>query len=343
MEPPLENATEFAAHPQLYLAKDGERLLCMVKATFELTPGDPEPTLAPEERMRPLRFADLPWGKPDESSILYPSDVCLVKPATDVVVIATACAPNGKAAPTFDTFARVGPVQKVVRVFGLRLWESRGAGLTPPRPVESVELRYDNAWGGTDDGDPARFVEEPRNPVGKGVVSDPARLTHQIAPCLEDPEHPVRSASTRPPPAGFGAIGRHWVPRRDYIGTYDDAWKQLRCPLPPLDEDDRIHQCASPGLIADPPLRGGEDCAFLNMHPSGPFTFRLPRVRLQIEFRVRGRAPELFEPYVDTVFVDLWETSPDKPPAVELVWRASVKAPRKMNQSLTIVRELRGK
>lgn len=341
MDPPLDNQTDFAVHPQMYLAKEGERLLCMVKATFELTPGDSEPELAPPDRMRPLRFADIPWGEPDKSSILYPSDLCPVKPATDVLVAATACAPDGKAVPSFDTFARVGPVQKVVRVFGLRLWESRGAGLTPPRPVERVELRYDNAWGGADDSDPARFVEEPRNPVGLGVAREPSSLTHQVAPCLEDPDHPLRSAGTRPPPAGFGPIGRHWMPRRKYIGTYDDAWQQLRCPLPPLDEDDRIHLCASPGLVADPPLRGGEECAFLNMHPNGPFSFRLPRVRLQIEFRVRGRSPELFEPHVDTVLVDLLETGRDKPPAVELVWRASVKAPRKMSHSLTTVRELR--
>lgn len=338
--PPLDNRTDFTAHPQIYVGKDGERLLCMVKATFELQLGEPEPQLAPPERMRELRFADVPWGEPDKSSILYPSDICLTKPGTDVIVAAAAYAPGGKPAPCFDVLARVGPVQKALRVFGLRIWESRGAGITPPRPVDRVEIRYDNAWGGADDSDPDRYVEEPRNPVGRGVASNPAALTHQIAPCIEDPDHPIRSASTRPPPAGLGPIGRHWEPRRRYIGTYDEAWKETRCPLPPLDEDDRLHLCASPGLIADPPLRGGEECAFLNLHPSGPWTFRLPRVRLQIEFQVEGREPEWVQPYIDTVLVDLLETSRDKPPAVELVWRASVKAPRKVNQSLTIVREL---
>lgn len=338
--PPLENQTDFSVHPQLYLGKDGERLLCMVKATFELSTGETEARLAPPDRMRGFRFADVPWDDPAKSSILFPCDVCIAKPGTDVVIAAVGHAPDGQPVPSFDVFARVGPLQKALRVFGMRLWESRGAGLTPPRPVDRVEIRYDHAWGGTDDSDPARFVEEARNPVGRGMVGDPGLLTHQIAPCIEDPDHLIRSAATRPPPAGLCAIGRHWEPRRRYVGTYDEAWKELRCPLPPLDEDIRLHSCASPGLFAETPLQGGEECAFLNLHSDGPLSFRLPRVRLQVEFRVEGREPEVFQPFLDTVMVDLLGRSADDPPAVELVWRASVKAPRKLGRSLTIVREL---
>lgn len=338
-QPPLDNQTEFTAHPQLILGKQGEMLLCMVKATFELVPGELAPELASEEVARGIRFADVPWGEPEKSSVLYPSDVCLYKPGTDVVVAAAAHAPNGVPVPTFDTYVRVGPLTKTVRVFGLRVWESGGTGLSAPRPVTQVEMRYDNAWGGVDDTDPARFMEEPRNPVGSGVARDPNSLTHRIAPCLEDPENPIKNARTRPPPAGIGPLGRHWAPRRQYLGTYDEVWKETRCPLPPEDEDDRLQLCASPGLFTEVPLRGGEECAFLNLHPDGPVQFRLPMVPLEIEFRVKGREPVVMRPHLDTVLVDLLYTSEEKPPVVELVWRASVKAPRRMKQSLTIVRE----
>src|SRR6478736_438969 len=167
--PPLDNQTEFTVHPQLALGKEGEMLLCMVKATFELSPGASEPELAPEERARPLRFADVPWGEPEKSSLLFPSDLCVKKPGTDVVVAAVARAPGGQPTPSFDAFVRVGHLSKALRLFGMRLWQADGSGLSSPRPVTEVEVRYDNAWGGSDDSDPANFVEESRNPVGLGV------------------------------------------------------------------------------------------------------------------------------------------------------------------------------
>ncbi len=340
-QPPLDNQTEFTVHPQLIVDQSGERLLAIIKASFELLPGKAELELAPPERMRGLRFADIPWGKPDVSSILYPSDICPRKPGTDVIVVANSYPPGGAPKASWDAYVRVGTLHKALKIYGLRVWESGGNGISAARPVPMVEMRYDNAWGGTDDSNPAKFVEEPRNPVGRGVASDPKTLTHQIAPNIEDPEHPLRNARTKPPPAGIGAIGRHWQPRRQYLGTYDDAWKEFRNPLPPKDEDERVHQCASPGLIAMPHLQGGEDCALLNLIPGGgALQFRLPKLGIAVEFRVKGREPEFQRPPLDTVLIDLLETGPDKPPAVEMVWRASVPAPRKVTNSLTIVREV---
>ena len=73
----LDNYTDFAAHPQLLLDRDGEQLVVIVKASFELHPGSAELRVAPPERRRGVRFADVPWGKPEISSILYPADVCV--------------------------------------------------------------------------------------------------------------------------------------------------------------------------------------------------------------------------------------------------------------------------
>jgi hypothetical protein len=338
-QPPLDNPTDFIAHPQVLVDRDGEKLVTIVKATFQRE-ADGTFEVAPKKRRRGIRMADVPWGKPEKSSILFPADLCLRKPGTDVVVVAKAFAPGGRPVPTFDAAVRIGPLEKIVRVFGLRVWTAGGGGLSRPSPIAEVEMRYDLAWGGCDTSDPARTVEEPRNPVGMGVTRDPDSLTHQPAPSLEDPAVPILTCRTRPPPAGMGAIGRHWEPRRRYSGTYDARWVEERAPLPPLDQDDRVNLCATPELCASPPLRGGEEVALLNLTPGGgAAAFALPRVAVEIEFRVKDRPPEVFRPFLDTVLIDVFPRQPAQPITVELVWRAHVKAPRRMKDARILVRE----
>jgi hypothetical protein len=338
--PPLDNRTDFAVHPQLLLDHDGEKLCAMVKATFELPPDGGPLELAPPERTRPIRFADIPWGKPEISSIAYPADVCLRKPGTDVLFVAKGYAPRHQPVPSFDVRVEVGPLSKSLRVFGLRVWEMGGAGLSRPAPIDEIELRYDYAWGGTDDSDPARIVEEARNPVGMGVTRSASALTDQRAPSIEDPASFIKDHRTRPPPAGIGAIGRHWEPRRRYAGTYDAAWKEFRAPLPPEDLDDRFHHAASPGLVSEVPLTGPQKVALLNLVPGGgAIAFEVPDVAVEIEFRAKGRETAVVRPHLDTLLFDLYEAGPEKPIAVEMVWRASITAPRRMKDSLIVVRE----
>jgi hypothetical protein len=198
--PHLDNQTDFEVPlPQLLLDKDGEQLVTIVKATFEVPARGGQPELAPPERQRPVRMADLPWGKPEVSSIAYPADLCLRKPGTDVIAVARAFAPGGKPVPRFDVLVRVGHLEKALVVYGLRVWQAKGEGLSEPRPIDEIELRYEHAWGGLDESDPSMPVEEPRNPVGRGISHDPNALTHQLAPQLEDPAHPLKNARTRPP------------------------------------------------------------------------------------------------------------------------------------------------
>jgi len=341
LDPPaLDNKTEFVAHPQLLADKDGEKLVTIVKATFELE-DDGTLVLAPEERARGVRFVDFPWDEKKPESIAYPADLCLRKPGTDVVFVAKAYAPNDKPVPKFDVRVEVGSLAKSLVVFGPRLWLDKGAGLTAPAPVLEVDMRYDFAWGGSDDSDPADLLEEPRNPIGIGVTRNPSSLTHRPAPSIEDPSHPIRSAKTAPPPAGIGPIGRHWQPRRKYAGTYDQAWQETRAPLMPDDFDDRFNRCASPGLVSDVPLTGGEAVRLLNLTVGGgAVNFELPKVAPAIEFRIKGREPERVRPHLDTVLIDLYATGPAKPIAVEMLWRAHVKAPRRMKDARVIVHDV---
>jgi len=341
-QPPLDNESDFIAHPQLLLDKDGEKLVVMVKATWELPQGGDELELAPEERQRGLRPTAIPWGLPGETSTLFPPDFCVRKPSTDVVLIARGFAPRGEATDQFDVSVRVGPVSKVLRVFGLRVWEAGGSGLSSPRPISELDLRYEYAWGGAEFSDTGDATEEPRNPVGRGKVLDNDSLTHQPAPQIEDPFNLISSVSTEPPPAGVGAIQRHWEPRRSHCGTYDDEWLDERAPLLPADEDDRVNQVATPDLIAGRPLVGGEEVALSGTLRGGAgLSFVLPQVAVEIGFDVKDRDREVVRPHLDTVVIDQLFGIGGHWPTVEMVWRAAVRAPRRMKDAKVTVREIR--
>jgi len=338
--PGLDNHTEFAAEPRALMSKEGERLVLIVKATLARSPQKAVLERMSRAEGRGIRGQDIPWGDPEKSSIKYPSDLCLTKPGTDVIVVTAAHAPGGRAVPSFDAGVRVGRLEKMVRVFGLRVWAANGSSLTAPRPTTGTEVRYDHAWGGLDVSNPLKPVEEPRNPVGMGIARDLSVLTHQPAPTIEDPAHPIASVRTRPPPAGLGAIGRHWAPRRSFLGTYDAAWLEQRAPLLPHDHDDRSNLCASPGLTASPPLAGGEDVALVNLTPGGgSLSFRLPRVRLVVSLQARGREPETVRPYLDTVLIDTLRVPETSDVLVELVWRAVFHPPRRMKDATLVVTE----
>lgn len=354
-QPRVDNQTDFIVHPQLLCDRDGERLCVIVKATFEHAPGpargpDGTFTLAPEQRRRGIRSADIPWGDPAKSAVRYPTDLCLRKPGTDVIVVAIAHAPNGTPVPSFEAGAQLGRMQKIVRITGLRLWVNEGDALTEPRPLTSLAVRYDYAFGGSDDSDETRFVEDPRNPVGRGIAAELASLDRRPAPQIEDPTSPIRSARSKPKPAGLGAIGRAWEPRRSLWGTYDAKWTDERAPLLPSDFDDRANLAATPELVSSTPLIGGEEGALTNLTlGGGSLGFVLPRIRLALRFRVPGREDESFRPPIDTVVLDTvalpesegTSTARPTPLVLELVWRASVRAPRFVAETEVIVEEVR--
>jgi len=338
--PRLENDAEVAAEPHVLVDARGERLVLVAKATFLLRTGPPRGNdgsfeLAPRDLRRPIRAADVPWGKPEIASVLYPSDLCAFKPSTDVVVVARAHAPRGAAVPRFDAGVRLASASKSIVVTGPRVWIGPGEGVTEPTPTTSLDVRWDYAFGGFDDAGDEGPVEEPRNPIGRGIAGDPSSLEGKPAPQLEHPLAPVARADARPEPASLGPIGRHFAPRRALFGTYGLRWLEERAPLPPTDFDPRANHCAPPELITRAPLQGGEEGALLNLTPhGGTVPFVLPRLALRSRFEVKGRAHEEVRPVLDTVVLDT--LAPALSPAhrasamvLELVWRCSVAAPRR--------------
>lgn len=340
--PRVAHRTDFVIQPTSQYGRDGERVVAIVKSTWHLRRGARALELAPPDAQRPVRFADEPWGDPEASSIRYPADVAIDKPGTDVVVVADAWAPGGAAAPHVDVKVAVGPLARTLRAHGPRVWLDEGAHMSDATPTTRVPLRWELAAGGRDANDEGALVEDARNPLGSGVALHPSRLDGAPAPRIEDLAEPVTRADALPAPAGVGAVGRHWEPRRSHMGTYDAAWLDARAPLPPLDEDPRFALVAAPGLHAERPLAGGEAVTLVHVSPHAPVVrCALPRVRVEIAFELRGEVVARSEAPIDTVILDLTDETPEGPLlVVELVHRAHVAAPRRKRDLVVRVREL---
>jgi hypothetical protein len=128
----------------------------------------------------------------------------------------------------------------------------------------------------------------------------------------------------------FGPLSRTAKERLQYAGTYDEAWKQQRMPLVPIDFDLRYHQAAPadqalPGEISgDEPLR----VAGLHQHLEG--------VQLQLPCKAVLITGSIRQTYfsnlarLDTVLV--WS---DKP-CLSLVWRLPIRPRQKIEEIGTI-------
>lgn len=323
--PELQNASAATVALVPQLGRDGSnQVLVLIKERFSIHPGSARVTRVGEAE---VRYADEPWDPdaPEASSIKLPADVCLRKPSTDVIVVGSAVSKGLQPVKQLDVHVEVGPVSKSLRVFGTRVWYKGALGLTlgPPQPFTSVPLRWELAYGGFDTSDPDKPpLEEPRNPLGRGVTRSPESLVHQPGPQIEDPRDLISTVRTRPAPAGVGALGRHWEPRRSYTGTMDERWMKERMPLPPLDFDERHHQAATPDLICPEYLKGGEIVRILNMAEQGLYQFALPSLYFGVTARKDGKNTE-YRPVLDTVLL-----RPTDEQTLELTWRTVVPMPR---------------
>jgi hypothetical protein len=317
----LINTTHYPA--QLVVAPDPEgfeTLTAVLKMTLAVKGGD----CAPAEEQVPLVLGDTFFGEPGESSTRLECDLAPFKAATDVVMIGHAYATK-KSTRGMDVSLAVGKTARTVRVWGDRHWWLL-LGVQPrrsaPKPFEKMPLVYERAYGGAQ---PARAKGkfegfEERNPVGTGYVRKKRRsyVDGLALPNLEDPRRPIRRLGHRPPPAGFGFIGRGWMPRRALMGTYDDAWKEERAPLLPQDFDPRSWNGAHPALQVEPYLAGDERVRANGVSKRGRLEFTLPGLRPSFEADWLGR-PHPLEPVLDTLVLE-----PDEM-RVCLTWRARLR------------------
>jgi hypothetical protein len=288
----IRNRTPFVVGWSIQLdQRAAEHLVVAVRGTWQI---DERGRLAPLHDQPPLQPADEHVGEPGKSSIRYEADIGPMKPATDCALVGSAVAPRGRARAV-EVFFKVGPVSQRARVSGerrrlfwlLRWWR------TGPRPFDRVPLLWELAPGGSDTTpkNEKHHSLDLRNPLGRGFRARGSRLPGNA------PLPQILAAGGGGGPVGFGFTNASWKHRRPYAGTYDDAWRDERCPLLPDDFDERFHCNAAPGLTTPRHLTGGEPVEVRGCTRSGKLAFKLPRTALDVRVGFGEElAPEEDEP-----------------------------------------------
>lgn len=277
-----ENETRFDADRFAVADLDGVDLLVVViKGTYVF---DDRGRVEIADEQCPIELVDSYAGEPGESSIAYASDFAIGKKGTDVAVLGHAY-PMRPGDTEVNVGIEIGPVQKLVRVFGDRYW-GRAMGITrmsSPRSFERIPLVFERAFGGADKSHPdeKHHEYEPRNPSGVGFRARKSKMPVDESPLpnFEDPRNLISSPDDRPPPAGLGFIGPAWQPRLGYAGTYGEEWEESRKPLLPADFDVRFFNAAHPDLACPGFLSGREELTAIGLSPDGPIKFVLPGAR----------------------------------------------------------------
>ena len=272
----LKNNTPFASNMALFPNEYGvDSLYVMVKASFNIGHNW---TLA--DKQLPPSVADEYWGEPDKTSLKCASDFHTGKPATDVVMLGHAYAPNNEPVRQLDVSLSVGQVSKTIRVFGDRVWQD--GYITQPEPFQVMPMVYERAYGGVYVVDGQIISLEEKNPVGCGFAGErsQAEMNGVSLPNLEDPACLIRQYTDQPEPSCFALSSPAWQPRRSHAGTYDDAWQQQRAPYLPDDFSSRFLNMAHSDLIYPRYITGGEAVKIRHMHPEGDIHFSLPRINL---------------------------------------------------------------
>lgn len=312
----IDNRTPFAAERGWVRDRDGAEIwLVAVKATFDILPDGT--TQVAKEQPPVLRLPEH-FGEPGKSSIKYDADLVLTKKTTDVIVVGHAYAPTGMSVTHADVGFKVGPVQKILRVFGDRHWQS--FGMSDPEPFTKMPIVYERAFGGIDKASRTPETDwEWRNPVGTGFAISSRNATDLALPNIENPKQLISSWSDRPDPFGFGAIASHWQPRVGFAGTYDEHWMKTRQPLLAEDLDDRYFQCAPLDQQAPQWLRGSEPVVLLKLTPDQDLRFTLPKLYLGFETRFYDGSREIHKnKQMHTVILE-----PDFP-RISLVWHSAL-------------------
>lgn len=305
----LINSTRMVAGYTLATEPSGRELLVVVvKGTFRI-PTQSGETLRLDEEQQPLVMSDVYFGEPGLSAPRYEAEFAPRKPRCDVLMNATAYAPDGRPTTRVTVGARIGSWSKSFDVVGDRVWEAGlgGIGASGTTPFVQMPITYDRAFGGTDNRseDPADHAAYLLNPVGRGFHK---RLKSEWVdgsplPNTEESGHPVSWVDGNYRPMSFGAIGRHWLPRYKYAGTYDQHWIDNVFPFLPNDFDEQYHQSAPLDQQLSKPV-GEQPVTLLNLTPDGRRDFLLPQFEAPIHIFPKQGPREDFNAPLDTIFIE---------------------------------------
>lgn len=316
-----------------------EHLVIIVKSSWQIPKSGARPRPIDPQ---PLETTDVFYGDAGQSAMKYGSDFARYKPRCDILFDAHAHSPGGLPVTELIVGFKLGSLQKGVKAVGRRKWRTLLgiASLTKPEPFSTMPLHYGFAFGGTrtykkSNCDKMQIMTEAflSNPAGAGWVGPKtsADLNNMHAPNLESLGSPVKSPTGKYQPAALSAIARHWHPRTQYAGTYDEYWKNEIFPFLPEDFDCQFHQCA-PENQQIPYPKGGEEVVLLNMMQGRETVrFKLPKLdNMQIRILRKDYSVVTPKAVVDTLYFE-----PDQE-RFSAVWRVSVPIMQRIHEFDTV-------
>jgi hypothetical protein len=312
-----------------------EHMVVVAKSTWSIPQSGQRPRPLPPQ---PMVQADAYVGKPGESAMRYGADFARYKQHCDILFDAYAHAPEGKPVTELLVAWQLGSLQKKLRVLGMRTWRSNLGIFTTSEPTYFTRqaLHYGLAFGGTrhyqQEGQALSeaFLDNP-NGIGWAGPKTSNDLEGQPAPCLEAIDDPITSPRGKHKAVAFSAIGRHWAPRKDYAGTYDETWRKNDFPFLPKDYNEQFNQCAPNDQQMNYP-KGGEPVILHNMMPGrSDVRFVLPRLdHMQVRALRRDYSSETLQAVVDTLYFEPEEKR------FSAVWRVSLPIRRRIQEFDTI-------
>jgi hypothetical protein len=301
----LINATRMTAGYTMGLEPSGrELLLVVVKGTFVLPLSGEQARLHDDQL--PLVMADTFTGEAGSSAPEYEADFAQRKSACDVLLLGSAYAPEGRPTTRTEVALNVGSMIKRIGVVGSRFWDAGLGGIraTPPQEFVQQPISYDVAFGGLDveSDNPAEHDAYRPNPVGLGFRRHlkNAWIKGRPLPHTEEPGRSVAWPADKYRPMAFGPVGRGWVGRCEYAGTYDQLWRENRFPFLPHDFDERYFQAAPSDQQIAPPTEPTEVC-LVNLTPDGQRRFVLPHFDAPVHVFPRRGGHRLYQAVLDTI------------------------------------------
>lgn len=290
-----------------------DALVCIVKGTYDLVDGQ---TVARETSDGCT--GEVHWQDDAEASVVYPSDLAVLKPRADVVAGGHAHAPKPGTTSMAVSFRFGHPgraIERTLMVLGDRHWESGALShrISDPLPFETIPIVYEHAFGG---------AGSAKNPCGRGQTPGGP------LPNLELADRRVERPSDDLEPAAFAPIAAQWREPSSKMGTCDQRWLRTRWPYFPEDFDYRYFQ-AAPASQQLAAVRGDEPFEFHGMRPRARVLagalpgerarcFAILRDPVDAAGQVSPERMREVKLVLDTVAFDL------DAPAVHLVWRGHI-------------------
>ena len=313
------NNSPFASGQAFVQDKNGNLVwMVAIKATFEISAETSRLKVA-EEQEEP-RLADEYREDPINSSLLHACDFAPAKQNVDVLLDATAYAPEEKPITELMVGVVVGSMKKVLNVVGNRYYDRFLGILFKTSPVKFIQnpIVYENAYGGWEEvksGKPVLY--EIRNPAGTGFFKKRSSAKDLRLPNIEYPGFPTSRKSKKNKIAGFGPIAPHWAPRIDYAGTIAGSPDMDLGVVRPKDFNPDYYQAASLDQQLKE-VKGGEPVVLYHLHPEySEIHCCLPTIDIEFETLIDNETVKQPGKLHSIVFV------PDKL-KLQMVWQANM-------------------